>query len=403
MSLRTDHRKALRPSEEKNGKSTGDTCLLITTSYPTSGDGSEAAGAFVADFAEALSEHAPVRVLAPGGAPGHERSRGSLQVHRFAAPGRPLSLLSPSDPRDWPAIYRTLASLRREALAVASDGGVAHSLALWALPSGWAAATLQRRYGIPYSVWALGSDIWSLGRLPGARTVLRRVLRDASACFADGLQLAAETSVISGRPCEFMPSTRRLISVPRTHPMDGRKRLVYLGRWHPNKGVDLLLAALKRLSDPTWLQIADVHIAGGGPLEAEVRLGVAELRACGRPVRQSGFLAARDAAAALAEADALLLPSRIESIPVVFSDAMKAGLPVVAMPVGDLPRLLGDGSAGVLARSVDADAFAAAVAQLVSMPDLAPFSAGVAAQATTFSLPRICAELVSRLLAERPA
>ncbi|MPT43185.1 MAG: glycosyltransferase [Klebsiella sp.] len=66
-----------------------------------------------------------------------------------------------------------------------------------------------------------------------------------------------------------------------------------------------------------------------------------------------------EAEAAIVHADCLLIPSRIESIPVVFSDAMKLGRPVVSMPVGDLPQLVGSG-VGILARQVSSQAFASA-------------------------------------------
>ncbi|KWS06714.1 Glycosyl transferase, group 1 [Lysobacter capsici AZ78] len=122
----------------------------------------------------------------------------------------------------------------------------------------------------------------------------------------------------------------------------------------------MLIDALALLDDKDWRGIAEVHVAGGGPLEDVVRKGVATLQAAGRPVRLSGYLDRDQASQAFAQADRLLLPSRVESIPVVFSDAMKFSLPVVSMPVGDLPALIGSGT-GWLAQRVDADAFAAAI------------------------------------------
>lgn len=334
--------------------------LLITTSYAHDGDGSEAAGAFVADLAQELAGIMPVRVVAPGKAEG-KRMHGAVEVWSFQAPDKPLSLLNPADPRNWAAIVRTLRSLRRTVLAANHDAQVLHALAFWVLPSGWAARVLWRRHGVPYSVWALGSDIWSLGRLPVVRGFLRRVAVDATAAFADGMQLGADAKRLSGREFAFLPSTRKLAAT-RSRPVSRSApyRLLFLGRWHPNKGVDLLIQALTRLDDEEWAHIAEVHIAGGGPMEDAVRQGVAALRAAGRPVRLSGYLDRDQASLALAQADRLLLPSRVESIPVVFSDAMKFSLPVISMPVGDLPALIGSGT-GWLAQRVDAEAFAAAI------------------------------------------
>ncbi|HET7301099.1 MAG TPA: glycosyltransferase, partial [Oleiagrimonas sp.] len=127
-------------------------------------------------------------------------------------------------------------------------------------------------------------------------------------------------------------------------------RLLFLGRWHPNKGVDLLLDALGMLDDADWSRIEVIEIQGGGPMETLVRERVTALRAHGRPVELGRYLAKPEAEAAIARADWVVIPSRIESIPVVFSDAMKLGRPVVASRVGDLPRLLDASPAcGILA------------------------------------------------------
>jgi glycosyltransferase involved in cell wall biosynthesis len=333
--------------------------VLVSTSYPSAADGSEAAGAFVADFAAELSRRAEVRIVGPGPVEAYEP--GVVPVWRFAGGDRPLSLLSPSRPADWPSIARVLRSMARQTRAACADGRVAHLLALWVLPSGWMAMREAARHGVPYSVWALGSDIWSLGRSPMVRPVLRHVARGAQAAYADGLALADDATAITGRPFAFMPSCRSWGDAP-VPPKRERPpyRLLFLGRWHPNKGIDLLLDALALLDDAAWSRIGSVRIEGGGPMEALVRERCGALRAAGRPVIDGTFLDRTQAAAALGWADRLLLPSRIESIPLIFSDAMHFHLPVVAMPVGDLPGLLAHGG-GWLASSVDSEAFTQAL------------------------------------------
>jgi len=63
----------------------------------------------------------------------------------------------------------------------------------------------------------------------------------------------------------------------------------------------------------------------------------------------------------LLRADYLVIPSRIESIPVVFSDAMQVGTPVIATPVGDLRALIEEHRCGVLADDVSVKALARAL------------------------------------------
>lgn len=377
-----------------------DTLLIVTTSYPDQRDGSEAAGAFVADLAGHLAQHLPVRVVAPGRVVGPcAASPGEVSVSRFASPGKPLSLLSPTRPGDWPDILRTLSSLRAQTLAADSDGRVKHVLALWVLPSGWAAAAVARSSGIPYTVWALGSDIWSLGRLPLVRSILARVIRGANGRFADGLQLAQDASAIARLSFEFLPSTRQLAGArarsgePGTAPY----RVIFLGRWHPNKGVDLLLDALDRLEEADWLRLREVHIAGGGPMESAVQARVKALKLQGRPIRLSGYLDTVAASAAIAESDWLLIPSRIESIPLVFSDAMKLGCPVVSMPVGDLKVLIeSEPSCGVVAADVTAASFARALSHALQQSP-ADYDAGIAIAAKRFDLESIACRILSTI------
>ncbi|HFQ93169.1 MAG TPA: glycosyltransferase [Anaerolineae bacterium] len=369
--------------------------LLISTSFPDAAyqAGQEAAGQFVYDFAVSLARRARVTAVVPGQQSGVTQEDG-VTVRRFGVPALPLSLLKPARPTDWGKIWRTMRAGQTAVAAAVQASPPDHILALWALPSGyWAQKT-----GRPYSIWALGSDIWGLGRVPLARGALRRVLQGAVHRFADGYQLAADVEAIGQRPCRFLPSSRRL-------PARGEKqlatqppyKLAFLGRWHPNKGVDLLLDALHLLLDEDWRQIAEVRIFGGGPLADVVTAEVERLRANGRPVALGGYLNRREAADLLTWADYLLLPSRIESIPVIFSDALQANTPLIAAPVGDLPRLLADGAAGILAEGVSAAALAAAVRRGLGQPPVS-FGDGLAALQAQFDVEETAARLAAQIL-----
>jgi glycosyltransferase involved in cell wall biosynthesis len=340
--------------------------LLITTSYPLTGNGSEAAGSFVADFAGALASKIRVTVIAPAHKEYIEQPNNSLSVRYFAVPKLPLSSLKPHRPADWLAILNTLKAGGRNLRQVIENDTVDHIFALWALPSGYWARNIADAHGIPYSTWALGSDIWSLGQLPLVRNLLKHVLHDAHSNFADGYQLKEAVETLSGKSCEFLPSTRNLLLTENKQLSSAPPyRLAFLGRWHPNKGTDILLESLALLEEPDWRTIAEIRIAGGGPLENTVREAHAKLREDGRPVTLLGYLQKQASAELFAWADYVLIPSRIESIPVVFSDAMKCKCPVIVMPVGDLPRLLQEYTVGELAETVTAAAFAAALRRIL--------------------------------------
>ena len=237
-----------------------------------------------------------------------------------------------------------------------------HILALWALPSGYWARSAFRKYDIPYSTWALGSDIWTLGRIPLIRNTLKNVIKSGRFSFADGYQLANDVEKLSGLECRFLASARTMPKLTQKRPNKVPPfKLAFLGRWHPNKGIDLLLDALLLLQDRDWENIQEVRICGGGPLENQVSLQVDKLRDEKRPVTLAGYLDKVQAHELFTWADYVLLPSRIESIPVVFSDALSCLCPLIATPVGDLPTLVRDNNVGVLAQQVSAPAIADAI------------------------------------------
>jgi len=369
--------------------------VLITTSYPKDNDGSEAAGAFVRDFALELSNKSRVSVLAPG-TRNATLQQGSLEVIRYHAPDKPLSLLKPWNPLHWLPIIQTLMSGYSALKCLLNNNQqVDHILAFWVLPSGAWARKAGKEFGIPYSTWALGSDIWSLGKIPIIHTWLKNVLQNSHQNFADGYQLRDDVQRLSGKPCHFLPSTRNFcLEPPQAASSNTKKNLAFLGRWHHNKGTDILIEALSLLNESAWQKIHMVKIFGGGPLENLVSEGVHILKNAGRPVEVGGYLNREQAQSLFSWCDYVLIPSRIESIPVVFSDAMKAGKPVITTPVGDLERLINHYNCGVLASHPSPRDFAEAINKaLDANPEI--HANGIRKAAADFSLPAITDTLMT--------
>ena len=343
--------------------------VLVTTSYPEAKQGSEAAGGFVADFAQELARHIDVSVVAATTGRSESTVEGKVTVHRFAVIRYPLSLLRPHRPADWWPIIKSLRDGRRALEDAISGQRPDYVFALWALPAGYWARVMQRRHGVPYGIWSLGSDIWGLGRVPVVRQVLRRVLSDATHRFADGFRLASEVESICGQTCDFLPSARFMPKSKSRSVSDSPPyRLAFLGRWHTNKGVDLFLDALARLGAEDWSKIEGVRVYGGGPLEKQVHQQVEQLRSRGLPVEVGGFLGIDDATALLNWSDYVVLPSRVESVPVIFSDAAQLQRPLVATPVGDLPMIFKDNEFGVMAAAASVDEFASALKRALALP-----------------------------------
>jgi glycosyltransferase involved in cell wall biosynthesis len=221
-------------------------------------------------------------------------------------------------------------------------------LALWTLPAGHWGMEVQRSFGVPLAVWSLGSDIWIYGRLPLFKRWVRKILNQCTYCFADGFSLAEEVSALSGRACSFLPTTRILPKkeLPKL-PFDPHKiHYLFIGRYHKNKGPDLLLEAI-HLIDLEHLSKIQFHFFGMGPLERDLKRRVFQYGLKDHVTIQ-GPVDSYTMAALLQQCHSLILPSRIESIPVILSDALQLDCNLIVTDVGDMGPLVRSYRAGLV-------------------------------------------------------
>lgn len=137
-----------------------------------------------------------------------------------------------------------------------------------------------------------------------------------------------------------------------------------VARLQREKGIDDLVAAAALLRERVpGLRVA---VAGDGPEQERFEQAIA---ASGAPVSLLGHRG--DVGPLLAAADAFVLPSRHEGLPISLLEAMAAGLPSVATAVGGIPSLVDDGGSGLLVPASDPPALAAALERLAGDRDLA--------------------------------
>jgi glycosyltransferase involved in cell wall biosynthesis len=290
-------------------------------------------------------------------------------VCRFAWAGldKPLSTLKL--PGDMRLVMSVLIRGMLTAFRCQKSFAAGYVLALWAIPSGLWAVALKWIFGIPYVVWCLGSDVWDYTDNPIRRFFLRSILRNASARFADGLVLCEDVRKVSEMGCDFLPSSRNLpVSSAASARLDpGKYHFLFIGRYHPNKGPDVLLNAVQKLPRQTREKIF-VHLFGGGPLYDQLNKMVTEHDLC-RSVQVNGFIEPETAAQFLKSVGALIIPSRIESIPVILSDALQADAPIIATDVGDMGYLLKQYHAGIVVPPKDPEALARAMEDQLGSAD----------------------------------
>lgn len=153
---------------------------------------------------------------------------------------------------------------------------------------------------------------------------------------------------------------------PRTARQEGPFHLLFLGNLQERKGVSDLLRALARPELRAYEM--RVTLAGGGPVD-KYRQMASDLGIADR-VRFTGWVAQDEARALTVDADALILPSYDEGLPLVILEALASGTPVICTPVGSIPEVLKDQETALLVPPGDEAAIAAAVLRMSQQPDL---------------------------------
>ena len=147
-----------------------------------------------------------------------------------------------------------------------------------------------------------------------------------------------------------------LLALPVTAP-ERPLVLAAFGRFHPQKGFDVLLDAMRLLPRGK----VRLRLAGAGPEEARLRAqgaGLDEVTFAGECTDPAGLLAG---------CGAVVVPSRWEPFGLVCQEAKAAGKPVIASRVDGLTAQAE--GCGLLVPPGDARALAAAIAELAGLPD----------------------------------
>ena len=131
-------------------------------------------------------------------------------------------------------------------------------------------------------------------------------------------------------------------------PRDGPLRLLYLGRMQRAKGVIDLVEAVRSLPD---LDLR-LTIVGGdtetGPEGTSMRAHLLELAGDDKRIELRGRVPHEDVPALMAAHHAVVVPTRWETYSYVVREALAAGRPVLARPVGAIPEAVVPGRSGWL-------------------------------------------------------
>ena len=122
-------------------------------------------------------------------------------------------------------------------------------------------------------------------------------------------------------------------------------RILAVGAVVPAKGQDLLVAALSGLRDRAWTCRVVGSLERAPDFVARLQRTIAEAGLSER-VHLDGAVPRTEVAAAYADTDLLVVPTRLESYGMVVSEALACGVPVLATDTGGVGEALGTGPRG---------------------------------------------------------
>jgi L-malate glycosyltransferase len=291
------------------------------------------------------------------GFPEDEEIRG-LRVHRWVATSRAGPLFGVSFVA---GVIRALRKLRPEYDLIHTHQG------LWEA----VATGLGRRWlrGAPTLVQPASSGLYGeaeeLARTRGAPLLRRLILRNP--CFAAISADIERQWLALGVPPGRMVRTASGVDTARFHPgqvaeigqLPPRPRVVFTGRLHPQKNLDLLIDAWPAVAGATG---AHLILVGQGP-DREALIERARERGVADSVHLAGSV--DDPAEHLRAADAFVLPSVAEGMSNSLLEAMATGLPCLASAIGGNTDLIDDGRTGLLVPVGDAEAWSSAMIRVL--------------------------------------
>jgi glycosyltransferase involved in cell wall biosynthesis len=252
-------------------------------------------------------------------------------------------------------------ALSAQLRACVRPGGIVHGHGLWMHP-GTAARKCAVRTGCPLVISPHGMlEPWALNHSRLKKRLAALLFEDKNLREAGCLHALCAAEADNFRryglenPIAIIPNGVDMPEIGKPLVADdamaekfpglkGRRRILFLSRLHPKKGLSNLLQA--------WRQVArdfkdwSLLIAGAGQPAYELELRtLVKNYALEKNVVFVGAVYGEDKRQVLAAADAFVLPSFSEGFSVAILEAAAAGLPVLLTPECNFPELVKSGAA----------------------------------------------------------
>jgi glycosyltransferase involved in cell wall biosynthesis len=239
----------------------------------------------------------------------------------------------------------------------------------FAMPTGVLAWAAHRLTGVPYVLTAHLGDV--PGGVPEQTDRLFRLVGPLAASVWKQAAAATAVSSFVQRLAEqaYQRKVERVLNGidlrGGTLPASPNEipRLVFVGRFNPQKCPDFLIDVLAKLPTDRWR----ATLIGDGPVMPAVRSKIEQYQLADR-VTVTGWLDGAAVERTLRESDIFVMPSTSEGLPVAAIEALKQGIAIVASDIPGIMDVVTDGSNGLLLPVQNQTAWSNALGALLQDP-----------------------------------
>ena len=245
----------------------------------------------------------------------------------------------------------------------------------WPFPHAYIALGAAKLFHIPLVLNFHGAELLLIRKKKWVKPLLKFAIGQAQSVFANSSFTAGKIKAIRDVNVEWSPYGTTLDedgghprNAPEAHAVNGKFKVLFVGRHIERKGICYLIEAAKYLPTDKF----EIRIVGEGDLTGKLKQQAAQYP----HVLFTGKLVAPELAREYREANVFVLPAIVdhkgdtEGLGVVLIEAMESGLPVVASNVGGIPDVVVDNVSGLLVPDKNPVALADASKRLAENPTL---------------------------------